>query len=206
MSVKISIRTLALMIVLLLVGVVGSNTRAATLEGLNADALTAAKGANPFGMVNEPVPGGPGYIMISPFQFKPYVSGDDSGYWLFQLYNPDAVTKAYATALILPDGAIITRMVVYYYSTTVTSLSVYLMLCAVDSNNCYYMAQVNTTNDGGISNKQDATIEIPEVDNQSYYYILEADFNGGAGINLRLMGVRLDYEIPSTTYLPMIVQ
>jgi hypothetical protein len=63
------------------------------------------------------VPGGPGFIMVSAFDFKPYYQ-DTNNAWVYlgpQVHNPHESSFSYLVAgLTLPHGARITQLTLYY--------------------------------------------------------------------------------------------
>jgi hypothetical protein len=93
-----------------------------------------------------PVPGGPGYVSLSPFDFIPSELNTTSftrggGY----LCNGTAITQFFAP-VHLPDRARVTQVVMYYKDNAADGyVSVYLYMHPLLSNSLYNMAIVAST-------------------------------------------------------------
>ena len=145
----------------------------------------------------EPIPGGPGFISVSTYGFKPYLPTWTMAYSNTWMYNDGAEAAAYITPVNLPHGANLTKVVFFYYDTV------------PEGGMNYYLQAVNmfdgTLTDvaSGSSNGADGFgyVEIPIyeplINNQLYSYVLEADFPGGLGVNLSLINIRIDYSYSS---------
>jgi hypothetical protein len=163
--------------------------------------VTAKEGAFNTGaipaVIPDPVPGGPGFISVSTYGFKPYDPAWTLGYSNTWMYNNGTEGANYITSVNLPHGAILTKVVFFYYDTVPGG--------GMD----YYLQSVNmfdgslTEVAGGSSNGSDGFgyVEIPIyeplIDNQLYSYVIEADFPGGFGTNLSLINIRIDYGYSS---------
>lgn len=154
----------------------------------------------------DPVPGGPGFIMVSAFEFKPYSGDYSQAYNGTLLYNPSAtlITDSLA-GVMLPHGATITKMTLYFEDNSSTNTFVYLLRAGADG------ATSIVTSCGSIgaqvgfrtASNQSAVL-YPVVDNQNYSYALELVIPGFSGLDIRISNVRIDYEY--TANLPVIVR
>jgi hypothetical protein len=141
----------------------------------------------------DPVPGGPGFLMVNAYQFRPYIPDLSEDYFNDELINPGPGSKFYQAALTLPDNVSITGMVVYFYDNVPQDLVVALWRFDPSTGNHLEMATVASS--GALvqyRNAADTSIIEPGVDQQSYSYYVEAGMPG-VGNTLRLAAVRIDY-------------
>lgn len=151
--------------------------------------------------VNE-VPGGPGFIMIHPYQFRLRYSNQPWQFLFSYLYNPSSNEYSYMAApLNLPHGATITQLTLYYKDNSPKNMSIRLK--AYSGNLEATMAGIYTDEEENIIQSVfDNTVNFSVVDNQNYSYALELDFEPGGSTNLFLTNVRIDYAYNSN--LPLI--
>jgi hypothetical protein len=71
-----------------------------------------------------PVPGGTGFVSLSPFAFKPYSATGSCAYFYQALYNPGVSFTNYVAQVQLPDHASITKLIVYYFDNGPMDLNV----------------------------------------------------------------------------------
>lgn len=155
----------------------------------------------------DPVPGGPGFIMINPFAFRPYYTTTPWGYYGIDLYNPSLTDASnMRAALTLPHGATITKVTLYYIDGSSKDLTLFLV--RVSGNlNMKYLANVITS--GNVPDERVISVEPSAfniVDNQSFSYYLGANFpaSNSVAANLLLINVRIDYAY--TVYTPTIMR
>lgn len=152
------------------------------------------------------VPGGPGYIAISPFEFTPYISpsfpGQPPNYSFQSIYNPGPNASWFDAPLLLPNGVIIRKLVAYYYDNNQTgNMAVYLYQCPLGWEGCNTMASVSTTGySDSFRTAEDTTIAYSSIDTSSYSYHLEMSLPPGSTV--RVQGFRIDYA--NTSLLPLI--
>jgi hypothetical protein len=152
-----------------------------------------------------PVPGGPGFYSQSALVFRPYVASSGYAYDGGDLYNPSATLAAYEGPVSLPHGATITKLVAYYWDSSATEyLNVNLYRIGLDSGSVELMAQVYSTGNAGHGSVQTASIAQPVVDQQSYAYVAEAQIPGNVSIQVRFVGIRIDYAFD--TDLPLVMK
>lgn len=155
---------------------------------------------------NAAVPGGPGFIMVHPTAFVPINSTTEhsfggGGY----IYNPGTTLSFYEAAVNLPDGAKITKVVVYYRDNSTANLEVTLAVIDMDTSSVSPMANIISAGASPTNQVlEDTTISPDTIDNQSNAYWIEAGLPGGQGSNLRIRGIRIDFSYPVN--LPMIVR
>jgi hypothetical protein len=151
----------------------------------------------------EVIPGGPGFQMVSALQFKPWHPETAWDFYYLDLYNPGTEFGSYSAALTLPNNITITRMVVYFYDNSVNDLNVLIWF----GNQTGGWGQlVNVWSSGaydGYRTVIDDTIDFPDVDQQSYSYVIEARITADS-TNLRLAGVRIDYAFVND--LPLVIK
>ncbi len=170
------------------------------LAGQNTSAGTAAPASA------APVPGGPGFYSQSAFLFRPYV--DVSAVYAYtgvDLYNPNYSTAYYEAPLWLPNGATVTKLVLYGWDSSSTEdIQVSLFRVGLDDASVDVMAQVSSA--GSIMayrSFETTSIAEPVIDQQSYAYVAEVGL-AGVGIQTRFVGIRIDYAFP--TNLPLVTQ
>jgi hypothetical protein len=140
-----------------------------------------------------PVPGGPGFQMMNPYQFRSAFPNRTWDYFNGELFNPGPEDNFYEAALLLPNNVTITKMVVYFYDNSDKDLLVGLWRFDPSTGNNVELATVASSGaQDQYRNAADTSIIEPAVDQQSYSYIIEAGMNAGDS-TLRLAGVRIDY-------------
>ena len=153
------------------------------------------------------VPGGPGFISVMGAAFTP---GNDSYLWSVnagELSNPDTVNDGYYIApVMLPQGAIVKQMVVFYNDLREDNLTVTLHVKTNDES-FWALAMVNSEGAGGYGSSFTNTIfeEFKTIDNQNCAYALDVIIPKKTGTsynNLYLVRVRIDYDYP--VYLPTV--
>lgn len=152
-----------------------------------------------------PVPGGPGFVSLSPFALKNHSYTEAYAYSGQMLYNPTQFLSLYEGPLALPHGATITKFVVYFYDNDpsqdiIVSLSqgpftdgytspiVQIQSTSYDPNNLQVLEAIPTSNN--------------VVDNQNNTYSVETYLPSSPNIDVALVGVRVDYAYPGM--LPLI--
>jgi len=142
-----------------------------------------------------PVPGGPGFYSQHAVAFQPYEPTMSWAFWDGELYNPGGTDSEFNAPLSLPNGATITKLVVYYYDFCGSrDLTVRLLRDASGSNSGDNMAELNSSGaPGGYAYGEDSTINYPVIDQQSYSYRVAAILPQGCSNNLSLESIRVDY-------------
>jgi len=152
------------------------------------------------------VPGGPGFIMVSAFDFRPHFPNTPWSVHGSGIINIDPIDESNMIAgLTLPHGATLTKMTLYYRDyTDPKNLTLFLfrgdglsegaLLASIQtSGTAFAFRYLSTT-----------TFTDPKIDNQMYSYYLLAHFPAATSSDLVLAQVRLDYDYPS--YLPTIMK
>jgi hypothetical protein len=149
-----------------------------------------------------PVPGGPGYLMVNPFQFRSAFPDRGWGYENGELSNPGPEENFFEAPVTLPNNVTITNMVAYFYDNTDQGLAVGIWRIDPSTGSWLQMASVSSSGaQDQYRNAANASIIEPAVDQQSYSYLIEAHLPV-AWHTLRLAGVRIDYAY--TTGLPIV--
>lgn len=159
---------------------------------------------------SEPVPGGPGYLMLGASAFSPsnnylvYSWGrGDNGIFV----SGNTENTLFHAPAYLPQGARINKFTLYYYDGDPDQrLAAHLerkdVTNSVAAQNIAGAASPISAD--GYNNVSDNFMEpgTDIVDNQTYAYFVEAVFYEGVGTDVRLLGVRIDYSFD--TYLSLI--
>jgi len=199
-----------LLAVLLLAAASAVTWRSVAAQPGNGPRAGLERPGNPAGEAapppEEPVPGGPGFIMHSSVAFRPSSPATDWAYGSRQLYNPGATPGTYYSSPSLPNSATITKVVVYYYDNCPgVDLLVDLLVCDQAAEICDVMATAGSWDVvGGYGHSEDSTVSLPLVDQQSYSYILQLQLPESCGSNLRLVSVRIDYAFEAS--LPLVTR
>lgn len=154
------------------------------------------------------VPGGPGFIMVSPFDFKP---AQPSDLWSYGgggngLYNPNTTDPSdFVTGLTLPHNATLSKLTLYYKDSH-PSKNFYIILYKGDGVSALVPMATLETSGEALAYRYMSTTEItdPVVDNQNYSYFLYVWFNADAGEANMLTNVRIDYAY--TSDLPLVMK
>jgi hypothetical protein len=139
------------------------------------------------------VPGGPKFLMVNPFQFRPAFPSGTSDYFNGELNNPGPEGTFYEAALTLPENVRITKMVVYFYDNNDQDLLVGLW--RIDPTTGAWQALAETASFGTSDeyrNVSDTSIINPLIDQQRYSYLVEVGIPPAFNM-LRLVAVRIDY-------------
>ena len=147
-------------------------------------------------------PGGPGSFSLTALAMQPYpnqtvpytISGRT-------LYNPDTSLHYYEAPVYLPQGATITRFVVWYTDNSTSNMWAALARGALDDTSVNQIGRVDSIDAAaGIRYLQDTTITFPVVNNESYMYWIEVSLppNNTVGV----LSFRIDYQYSG--YMPMI--
>lgn len=156
----------------------------------------------------DPVPGGPGFIMVSPFSFQPYNKFSEWNYSGGGLYNPSVSMDTYLVAgLTIPHGATITQVTLYYKDDHPED-NISLFFYRGDETGMFSPV-ASLVPDSDSSDYQSYSVnEISNsvIDNQSYSYYLIVSFPPIDSVNgeLILTNVRLDYAY--TSDLPLVIK
>ena len=152
-----------------------------------------------------PVPGGPAFLMVNPFQFRPAFPDCGLEFSDGELDNPGPRDCFYEAALTLPNNIAITKMVVYFYDNSEKELLVGLWRVDPSTGDQLQMATVASVDAQDLHrNAADTSILSPLVDQQSYSYIIEVGMPAGSFNALRLAAVRIDYAYEVS--LPSVVK
>ena len=207
--VGIVLATNVAMVVALLTALWAASSAAAT----PAPAAQASTGhPGPLQAAPTPVPGGPGYYSISSGEMGPTdhtIGYQAAGGWISttveSTLRPD--TTLYAAGLHLPQGARITKLVVYGYDDDTSqnfgyrALGVTLDGGAVLFQNVTDWANSGTSG-GNLVGEVAANDGEDIVDNSIYSYLVIADLPvASGGSELKIMGFRVDYSFDS--YVPL---
>jgi len=197
-------KTILIIFMVCLTVVILANPSVLALQGVSA---STSKKVPESEVTLDPIPDGPGFIMLSPFDFRPYSLTTP---WAFDympyLYNPsteyDAVLEA---GLTLPHGATITKVTLYYYDNSAINMSLALDRSEIDGW-VFRVATIETTD----AQPAFRSISVPTntnynvVDNRIFSYYLELVLPANGLSHLELINVRIDYAYNSD--LPLVIK
>ncbi len=202
MNTKVNVQTILIVFMLCVTVVVSTNTYANAQMREDGQIELDSLAANPI------VSGGPGYIMVSPYQFRyKYFAHAEWIFYTDGLFNNSGDTGKHITAVAgvnLPNGATITQLTAYYSDATSEALIVYLHRTPI-SGIATAMASVASS---GLSTSPlsnfTTRIDDSQVDSRQYSYHVSVWIPGGWGADLILTNVRIDYAY--TVYTPTIMK
>ncbi len=150
------------------------------------------------------VPGGPGFVMVSAYAFRP-TRPDDKYDYNGGLYNPDTTTNVqFFAPVTLPHGATIKKFTAYFKDDSPEVLWVYLYRIN-GAWNMQELARVETAGEAlAYRSASDKTIFDAVIDNQTFSYVLEVGFPAAGSTDLLLTNVRIDYGYD--TAVPLILK
>ena len=109
--------------------------------------------------------------------------------------TPGTETAYYEAPVSLPQGATITKLVVYYYDGSADDLTSRLWIVPLYQPYPQVLASLKSSSDGGYGLEEDTSINYPVIDQQSYSYAIEVVLPPDSA--LRLTGFRIDYGYAS---------
>jgi hypothetical protein len=148
------------------------------------------------------VEGGPGFVSINGHAFVPESNDVMYSRGLTSVYSTDVDNTVFYAPVNLPDGATINQLVLYYYDTLGSDLSVTLYGYDFSQQFAEVIKMVSSSGSDGMG--FDSQSLSAKVSNKFNSYFLKAEFPANAGNQLRLISIRIDYGYPS--YLPQIIR
>jgi hypothetical protein len=144
-----------------------------------------------------PIAGGPGFISIGAFEFKPYSPSIAYDYTGGRLYNKATTTEVFLAPVHLPHGAIVTQVVLYYVDNGPSDIRVYLWATPLDSPSAEIKLADMTTSGASADPRTLIINNFPNgngIDNRSNAYTVSLDLPSGS--SYRIGGARIDYAFP----------
>lgn len=202
MNTKVNLQTILIVIMVCVTVIVSTNSYANAQGGGEGQIQSGSIAAIPI------VPGGPGYIMVSPYEFRYLDYNDIEKIAYINGLFSNRIT-ADASILVragvnLPHGATITQLTVYFMDSIEGSNLEVTLYRSFSNGESSYMAYVNSDT-GALSVGSNFTTSIldPKVDNRQYSYFIQVIIPE-KGYDLRLTNVRIDYEY--TVSAPLIMK
>jgi hypothetical protein len=193
-------RTLGILALLLFALILTVSTSAAQVAGPTGQGVGPLK-QGPIPVVNSPegggpVPGGPGFVVLNAFDFKPYTQSAGYMYSGTLLFYPGPGSYDWFVAPVhLPQGATINQVVAYYLdydSNEGKEIEIDLMRCNDFDTTADIMASVTSSGaTSGITYAIDITINYPIIDNSRYSYAVQVSLPISDWVGLS--AVRIDY-------------
>lgn len=167
--------------------------------------LTVAYQAQP-DAVSAPavVPVGPGVYSQTAFALRPLAENVPYSYDGYALFNSDVSNHTYVAPVVLPNGATVTRLRVWYYDNANSDMSVRLRRASLSSTGAYLdMAGLVTTGaSSGVQWGEDTSMAYAAIDNTAFAYYVYVFLPPSP--DLRIVGFRIDYAY--TTAIPAVVK
>lgn len=201
MNTKVNPQTILIVFMLCVTVIFSTNSYAKAQGGGTSGAIENAQEGE---IMVDPVPGGPGYIMVSAHDFRPFSSNLDMSFVTsVNLRNQGNTDAFYSTGLTLPHGATIKKVTLYYFVGDDTK-NMTLVLGRAFGGGQYSDCVVIRTTDSVPSYRtlSQTTIANPVIDNRSYSYFLSLTLPANTINTMRFTSVRIDYEYPG--YLPCV--
>lgn len=178
-------------------GQIGGNDASLPKSDTSAQAVVTGDGI---------VDGGPGFVMVSPFDFRPYSAADQWQYMNTGLINPSLANESVLVAgLTLPHKASITKLTLYYKDNYAPNNMVVSLVRGLGNGAAETMASFTTQGEMTAFRYDSVSLIItPVADNQTFSYFLLLRIPPNAGEKLMLTNVRIDYEY--TVYTPTIMK
>jgi len=198
-------KTILIVFMVCLTFLISTNPSVIAKVGFSASTTQNAIGSE---TLLDPVPGGPGFIMVSPYGFRPL---NYNCLWdvASGVYNPHDTLQTYlVAALTLPQGASINQMTLYFRDYDMGD-DLYLSLIRKDAIG-FEQTLIGIAPEVYDSNFQYISVsDIAEglevIDNQSYSYFLFAVLPPWDGtLNIEITNVRIDYEYSNN--LPLVIK
>ena len=173
----------------------------------NNSAVELTLPADPSGnqAVNGQALEGPGFIMVSPYEFKPFNPTKPYKYSINGLYTENATETEFVAPLTLPDHATITRVTMYFWDSS--SPTLWLSLARGNSQNSYSTMASLYSDGGEVGYRSNATTpgEVNfVVENQNFSYNLRVFFPASVFQTIVLTNVRIDYAY--TVSAPLVLK
>lgn len=177
----------------------GHVAESASGAAANGTALGAAVAA-------PPVPGGPGFYSLSAFAFSQTIVDYGIAYEGPDLYNKswDNGSYRFAAPASLPNGATVTKFILYFWDSSTDDLSASLYRVPLDGNAVEKMAETLSAGSPGYGNSATTTINSPVIDQQAYVYYVEVPLPYAPNAEIRLRGIRIDYGYGAN--LPLVTE
>lgn len=203
MNTKVNVQTILIVFMVCVTVIVTANSSAkAQVGGENNSLLGNATESE---IMVDPVPGGPGFIMVSVFDFKPYFSDYEITHTGSSLYNASTTQQLILNAgITLPHGATITKVTLYFLDNVSSNLTLYLAWANGDGYGITMTTLLSAGAQAGFRSVSKTTLSDNIVDNQNYSYFLQLVLPPNASTELRVSNVRIDYEY--TVYTPTIMK
>jgi hypothetical protein len=151
-----------------------------------------------------PSAGGPGYYAQMALALQPWPNQNVP--YAFEgaaLHNPDAISHTYVAPVALPNGATVTRFVVWFVDKDSHTLDAYLSRYALDISMIGTMASVVSAGAAdSVRYAQDTTIADATVDLESNAYFIQVGLPPTS--NVSVVSFRIDYEYAA--HLPAVLK
>ena len=155
-------------------------------------------------LVGAPVPGGPGFLSIGSYEFKPFPPDTLFAFQNSRLYYTGGGAGVFFAPAHLPHGATITQLVLYFVDNGTSGIEVYFTAYPLDSSVPALMVNM-ATSEASPDLRTLAANTFPNgdvIDNQSTFYFIIIRLPPGS--NYQVAGVRIDYKFPIS--LPLIMK
>jgi len=143
------------------------------------------------------VPGGPGFVMLSPYQFRPLSPADQCSYSGNTIVNQSPGVCTVVAGVTLPHGANITKLTLYVFDGN-PSKDIILNFARGDGAGGFAVQAGINTGIVGVMPAWDAISTTQflntQVDNSNYSYMVYAIVPFQSWLDMGFSNVRIDYE------------
>jgi hypothetical protein len=151
-----------------------------------------------------PSAGGPGFYAQTALALRPWPNQNvPYAFNGVDLHNPDTIDHTYVAPLTLPNGATVTRFVVWFVDKDTHTLSAWLSRWALDMSTSSAMATVASAGAAEfVRYAQDTTIADATVDLESNAYFIQVELPATSSVSV--VSFRIDYEYAA--HLPAVLK
>jgi len=146
------------------------------------------------------VPGGPGFVMLSAYDFVPTSDLSSRDFAGGNLFNDKQTAGSFSTGVALPHNAKITKITLYFKDEN-TSNGIFVYFARSFVGTVTEIASFTTQESYPTWRTQSVDIPSISIDNQNYGYFLNLIFPASASANLYVANVRIDYAYTSSVSL-----
>ena len=201
MVLKIDLKVVMFIIAILLCGMLGSELSVTAQSAGEAESILSLPQAE-LSETRAPVPGGPGYVMVSSFSMTPKSYTTAYEFQGSTLYGSN---DYFNFPVNVPHGATITKLVVYFLDLDASRNM--LVNFYRDNNDNFtrtLIGQAASFGSAGLIYATDTSIDFPIVDLNNNNYSLELHFPDTpfGSYEMGFLSARVDYSYPA--YLPTI--
>ena len=157
-------------------------------------------------LLGAPVPGGPGFVSVGSFEFKPFFPITTYSFPGNRLVNTSGGASVFSAPVHLPQGATITQLVLYFVDNGPSDITVVFGSGSLDNPAVPNTIAFVTTSGTSPAPRTLVANTFPNgniIDNQSNFYLVSMELPS-SGLDYQVGGVRIDYKFPIN--LPIVLK